>query len=129
LGINLLFALVALAVDAQARTLTVDGTAVLEDGKPVVAGTVIFREVKPQISASGMPAMHPVSVQVTDAEGRFRAVLADIKGSLDIRLVQDHCDWTGAVTEVSSDEIRKNDHLTVKLEPRRESCKDRGETK
>jgi hypothetical protein len=71
-----------------------------------------------------MPDTRVVGVTTTDRDGRFQTSLTDVRGPLDIRLVHEHCDWYGASTIISFDEIKKAHTLQVSVKTKREICPD-----
>jgi len=117
---NGLWVALFVAFNSHAHSISIDGTVVFEDGKPLKSGTVILTE---QIGAVGrMPDAHPLAVVVTDRNGKFHSELKDVRGSLDVGLVRDHCDWSWASKIISSDDLKKNDHIEVTLNAKHEVC-------
>ena len=107
-----------------AHSITLEGAAKLEDGQRIKGGTVIVYEYRDE-GPGRMPKGRPLAVVVTDREGKFHAELADVQGPLDVRLVRDHCDWTGASTLISADDLQKKDRFEIALDATRERCEGR----
>src|SRR5947209_17307399 len=88
----------------SARSISIEGTAkFLEDGQQIKSGTVILYEYLGG-GPGRMPDVRPLTVLVTDRDGKFHTELADVHGPLDVHLVRDHCDWTAASTMVSAND-------------------------
>ena len=118
---TVLFALAIASSPVNAFELS--GSATLDDGSPVIDGTIIIREVTYRISLDGMPNVQPVAVTTTGRDGTFHISLPGPKGALEVQLVQDHCDWTVAVASITKEEVHRTNGAKVTLTPRTVSCK------
>jgi hypothetical protein len=107
----------------HARTLSVEGRASLDGGKPVVGGLVAITELADR--AMSMPEVVSVTEVKTDRDGRFIAQIQYRGGDLNVALDAVPCRWGVAFVKWGGIDLQAKDKVTAQLiasADRRDDC-------
>ena len=116
--------LALIAPGCYARSITVDGTVLLEDGQPVKSGHVVVTEYTgPE---GRMPNARRLATLTTDGDGKFHTELSDVRGAIDVGLERDRCSWTWASKIISWKDLKTKDHFEITLNTKHDHCEGRG---
>ena len=107
----------------HARSITVGGKVLLEDGQPVSGGTVVLTEYTGP--AGRMPDARRLAAVKTDADGSFHATPIDVRGSVDVGLERKRCEWSWASQILSWKDVKASDHFAITLNTRHDACERR----
>lgn len=97
----------------HARTLSVEGKASLDGGKPVAGGLVAITELAGR--AMSVPEVVSVTEVRTDHDGRFKAQIQYRDGDLNIALDAEPCRWSVAFAKWRSVDLQAKDKVTAQL--------------
>jgi hypothetical protein len=117
-NISLLVLSILLSACAGGKELRVMGRSAMDDGKAIPSATIVLVELQGPFF---LAPRQEYEAQ-TDQDGFFSILVHDIKGVMDIRLIDEPCVRSGAETQVNSADFLDGEVVEVELISAYRSC-------